>query len=311
MGISILLLQQMLQLFFMMMMGYAVVKCGILKATDSKVLSTIAVYAVTPCVIINAFQIDFTEQTMMGLLLSFGAAIGAQLLFVPFTSLLGKGWKLNEVERASILYCNAGNMIIPIVTAILGGEWVIYTTGYIAVQIVSLWTFGKQLLCGEKNLDWKKILKNINIICIVIGMALFLCGIHLPGLVKNTLSSVGGMMGPLGMFVLGMLMAKNPLKSIFLNKKIYRVAAVRLLVCPLMILAIFKLTGLANILPDAANILFITFLATCAPPAVNITQMAQIYGKDAEYSSAINIVSISLCFVSIPLMAMLYWALIG
>lgn len=311
MGISILLLKQMLQLFLMLMMGYAVVKGGILKSADSRVLSTIAVYLVTPCVIIKAFQIDFTEQTMMGLLLSFGAAIGTQLLFVFFTKLLAQQWKLNEVERASILYCNAANMIIPIVTSVLGGEWVIYTTGYIAVQIVSLWTFGKQLLCGEKTLDWKKIVKNVNIICIVVGIVLFLSGIRLPGPLQNTLSSVGGMMGPMGMFVLGMLMAKNPLKSIFLNKKIYRVAAVRLLVCPLIVLTIIKLTGLANILPDAANILFITFLATCAPPAVNITQMAQIYGKDAEYSSAINIVSISLCFLSIPLMAALYWALIG
>lgn len=56
MEISLLLMQQIAQLFLILIMGYAVVKVGLLKASDSRVLSVVMVYLVTPCVIINALS---------------------------------------------------------------------------------------------------------------------------------------------------------------------------------------------------------------------------------------------------------------
>ncbi|MBQ8598605.1 MAG: AEC family transporter [Oscillospiraceae bacterium] len=309
MQIALLILKQMIKFFLMLMMGYAIVKKGILKSTDSKVLSSIAVYLVTPCVIINAFQIDYTAEAVQGLLLALGVAVCIQMIFLTLISTVGK--KLPAVERASIMYSNAANMIIPIIQAVLGQEWVLYTSAYIAVQIVMMWTHCRSMLCGDKGIDWKKILTNLNIISIIIGVALFLAGIHLPAVVTDTFSSLGSLMAPLGMIVLGMLMADADLKKIFLNPQIYKIAATRLLICPLLMLTLIKVTGAYHFLPEAPTILFVSFLATCTPPAVNITQMAQIYGKDAQYSSSINVVSICLCLITIPIMAGLYWLVIS
>lgn len=44
MEISLLLMQQIAQLFLILIMGYAVVKVGLLKASDSRVLSVVMVY---------------------------------------------------------------------------------------------------------------------------------------------------------------------------------------------------------------------------------------------------------------------------
>lgn len=46
--------------------------------------------------------------------------------------------KLDGVEETSLIYSNAGNLIIPIVTAILGKEWVIYTSAFLSVQLFLL-----------------------------------------------------------------------------------------------------------------------------------------------------------------------------
>ena len=46
MEVSLLLMQQIAQLFIVLIMGYAVVKAGLLKASDSKVLSVVFVYLV-------------------------------------------------------------------------------------------------------------------------------------------------------------------------------------------------------------------------------------------------------------------------
>ena len=56
--------------------------------------------------------------------------------------------------------------------------------------------------------------------------------------------------------------------------------------------------------------LLVSLLATCTPSASTITQMAQIYGKDADYASAINVVTTLLCIFTMPLMIGLFEVLI-
>ena len=67
MELSILLMEQIAKLFIMIFMGYVVVKIGLLKDEDSKVLSTLVLYLIVPCVILNAFQVDYTPEKVSGL----------------------------------------------------------------------------------------------------------------------------------------------------------------------------------------------------------------------------------------------------
>lgn len=50
----------------------------------------------------------------------------------------------------------------------------------------------------------------------------------------------------------------------------------------------------------------VVLLCTSAPVATMITQMAQIYDKDARYASVINVMSVIFCIATMPLMIMLY-----
>ena len=95
MTISILLMKQIAQLFLMIFMGYLIVKTGIVEDTDSKVLSKIILYLVIPCVIINAFQVDYTSDTVRGLLLAFIASVLTQIVLLIVVSVLGKLFVLN------------------------------------------------------------------------------------------------------------------------------------------------------------------------------------------------------------------------
>ena len=66
-------MEQIIELFIMIFMGFIIVKTGIVKDEDSKVLSKIVLYLIIPCVIINAFQVDYTSKTVRGLLIAFAA----------------------------------------------------------------------------------------------------------------------------------------------------------------------------------------------------------------------------------------------
>ena len=58
---------------------------------------------------------------------------------------------LNEVEKASVYYSNAGNLIMPIVTFVLGQEWMLYGCVFMSVQLVFVWSHGKSVLSMEKG----------------------------------------------------------------------------------------------------------------------------------------------------------------
>ena len=192
------------------------------------------------------------------------------------------------------------------VTAVLGKEWVIYSSAFLSVQLFLLWSHAKSMLCGEKSFELKKVLTNINMIAILAGAALFLLHIQLPAVIEDSLDMVGSAIGPISMIILGMLMAGMNFKKILGYRRLWLVTALRLVGIPLAAVALLKLSGLAHLVPDGQTILLVSLLATCTPSASTITQMAQIYGKDADYASAINVVTTLLCIFTMPLMVALY-----
>lgn len=134
MELSILLMEQIAKLFIMIFMGYAVVKMGLLKDEDSKVLSTLVLYLIVPCVILNAFQVDYTPEKVSGLELACIASLLLLFILLPIVNLIGKVLHLNEVETMSIYYSNSGNLIVPLVAFMLGDKWVFYACVFMGNQ---------------------------------------------------------------------------------------------------------------------------------------------------------------------------------
>ena len=187
MEISILLFWQILSMFLMLLMGFALVKTGLLKAQDSKTLSVLLLYLALPCAILDSFQVEYDSRILRGLMLAFAAAVICHVILLLAAGLLGKALHLTAVEKASVIYSNSSNLIIPIITAVLGPEWVVYSTAYVSVQLLLLWTHGKVLLSGIKGADIRKILTNINLLAVFAGIILFLTGYHLPDVLSDTL----------------------------------------------------------------------------------------------------------------------------
>ena len=306
MHISILLMEQIIQLFLMIFMGFLIVKAKLLNSEDSKILSIIVLYLIIPCVIINAFQVDYTPQTVKGLLIALAGSVMTQVILLIVVSILGRVFHLNEVEVASIYYSNSGNLIVPIVMFILGKEWVLYGCVFMSVQLVFIWTHCKKIISRESTYDWRKIVLNINMISIAIGIVLFLTRIHLPEDINSTLSAVGGMIGPASMIVTGMLFAGMDFKQIFASKRVYFVTFLRLIVVPAIALVLIKFSYLASLSSNGPKIMLIVFLAIITPSASTVTQMCQVYGNDSQYASAINVVTTLLAFITMPLMVMLF-----
>lgn len=149
--LSLILLQQIAQLFIIIFLGWAIVKAGILKSEDSRVLSMLLLYVIIPCVILNAFQIERTTDTVRMMELSLLSALMMNVLSLVLGRLSAKLFCLNTVETASVMYSNCTNMVVPLVIGIFGEDWVMYVTCYSIVQTILVWTHARILISGKKR----------------------------------------------------------------------------------------------------------------------------------------------------------------
>lgn len=299
-------MEEIIKLFVIMFMGYAVVKAGLMKSSESKSVSVIMVYLVIPCVILNAFQVEYTPDVQKGLLLACAAAVAVHILFLLLTAILKKPLHLDVIERATIIYSNAGILVIPLVQELLGQDYVIYSSAYIAVQLILIWTHCKNMLCEEDKLEWKKVLLNVNIISIIAGVVLFIFRIQLPSGAQDVLNMMNNMIGPLGMLLAGMVIAEVPLQTVFTRKRSYLSAALRLLIYPVFVLILMKIIQTFVGIQDSKQILLTVYLASITPACATVTSMAQLYDKDAAYSSSLYVLTTLLSIATMPVMVGLF-----
>ena len=299
-------MEEIIKLFVIMFMGYAVVKAGLMKSSESKSVSVIMVYLVIPCVILNAFQVEYTPDVQKGLLLACAAAVAVHILFLLLTAILKKPLHLDVIERATIIHSNAGILVIPLVQELLGQEYVIYSSAYIAVQLILIWTHCKNMLCEEDKLEWKKVLLNVNIISIIAGVVLFIFRIQLLSGAQDVLNMMNNMIGPLGMLLAGMVIAEVPLKTVFTRKRSYLSAALRLFIYPVFVLILMKVLQTLASIQDSKQILLTVYLASITPACATVTSMAQLYDKDAAYSSSLYVLTTLLSIATMPVMVGLF-----
>ena len=306
--ITLQLLQQIVVFFLMMACGFLVVKRGLIDAKSSRTLSVICIYIIMPCVMINAFQIEYSKSIRDGFLLAVAAAVLIHIFLLVFVRIIGKPLKLSVVEKASIIYSNSGNLVIPMVAVVLGEKWVIYASAFLSVQMILMWTHGESLMEAKAGVNWKKILCNINLIAIIIGIILFFARIRLPVVIGNTMSQISATLGPVCMIMLGMTMTEVNWKEIFSHSRIYLITALKMIVTPLFVLLLLKYSPLASMVKDGKTILLISLMAVITPSATTVVQLAQLYDEEPVYASTINVMTTIVSIVTMPLMVMLYLA---
>ncbi len=307
--IAVPLAKKIAELFLILFAAAALVKTGVLKTENSRVLSKLSLYFITPCVIFNSFQKELTAEVGQGLLTAVALAVGFEVLFFLIAAVLRRVWKATEVERASIVFANVGNLVIPLVSFVLGPEWIIYVSAYIFVFNLLFWTMGIRMFDRESKPSLRKILLNPNLVATWAGLLTLFTRLKLPEPVALTFSDVASMIGPLTMMITGMVIGGMTPRGMFANRRVFGVIFFRMILASG--LAVLAAVLVARFLPVDRNIVMIVLLGAIAPSASNINQVAILYNRDAGYASAINVLTTLSCIVTIPLWIMLYEAMIG
>ena len=295
MDFIILLLKQNILMFLYLLIGYFLFRKKLIGISGSADIGRMLLHIVMPAAILKAYMTSYTPERLIGLVLSFLAALLALLLAIFISRIIFK--KEQAIERFGAAFSNAGFIGIPLVQMTLGEEAVFYISSFVALLNILQWTYGVFILTGDRNtFSFQKLRTNPVILSFLGGLILFFLPVTLPDLLTGMIGSLAAMNGPLAMIVLGTYLAQVSPGSLFKEKLAYRSSFVRLILIPLLTIV------LLGFFPAEYHTLKLAVLiAASAPIGSNVAIFAQLYGQD--YTRAVKEVCLStlLCMITLPL----------
>ena len=292
------LLRQIAIMALLMAVGILLSRRGFLSPQGTKDLGAILLRIIIPCVIVKSYITTYSRERLLELALSAGLALVAFILAMGIAYLVYG--KRRRIENFASAFCNAGFIGIPLAQAVIGDEGVFYMAASVALLNLFQWTYGVYIMTDRRDsISAKTIAKNPVVIAIVIGIALFLSRLPVPGIVTSTLGYIAGMNTPVAMILMGTYMAKLPWRKL-LDKRAYGCVLLRLVLIPAAVLAVFWALPISN-----QNVALAAYLAAATPVGANICVFAQQYDCDYEFSVVTVCLSTVLSIVTVPLMVSL------
>ena len=290
--------QQVAVLFILIFVGFLLTKLSVIKEGGAKVMTDIVLYAVTPYVIINAFQREFDPSMLKGLLIALLCAFCVMLFSVLLAELL---YRRQQIEKAvvykfAVLFSNCGFMALPLQEAVLGSDGVFYGAAYIAVFNIFMWTYGLITMSGKK--ETKEIVKavvNPGIIGTVIGVLFFVLQVSLPTIVKEPISFLASLNTPVPMLIIGFYLATSNMTKALKDVHAYISIFIRLVGIPLLALFVMYFVGIDSV------VLCAVVIAASSPVAAFSTMMSAKYNRDTQLSAGIVCASTLFSLLTIPL----------
>ncbi len=308
--------QQMMMLFAMMLVGYFLAKIHWIDGTLSSALSRLVVNVFNPFLILSSVFGESISETgtvfwqnlfLVGIFYVALFVVGLLLVLI-----LRPGRAASPIYRLMTLLPNCGFMGIPVVSALLGREYVIYVSIYMLVYNVILYTYGIHLVRksaaglvpdGQRGGDslrekFRKIFCNVGIVASLLALVVFFLGIPVPGNIKRLCEYMGNPCVPLSMMLIGCSIAYASLGNMLKGLRIYGFLLIRMLLVPM------AGAFLVHFLPldDVISKLFIIMLAM--PAGSMVVLVAEEYKGDADTASAGVVLSTLLSIVTIPVVCL-------
>lgn len=261
------MLQQMIMIFILIGIGMILYKKEMLSELTSKQISGIIVNVTNPALLVCSAFGDGPKASLQELGTAFIVflIIYAILIAVSFLipRILRVPDKYHYCYQMLTIFGNVGFIGIPLASAVLGTESLIFVSIYNLIFNILIYTFGISVLQKAaarqsvavnegaasqaaisdmyvSSSRWKKII-NAGTISAAATIIFYLADLPVPDIVPSTLNYMGHATTLLSMLVLGASVAQMALKDIFAHPKLYGFVLLRQVLVPVSCVMLFRL----------------------------------------------------------------------
>lgn len=300
--------QQMLIFFIMIILGVIAGKIGIINKENQQQWASMLVNITMPAIVLSG-AFSGTERLAMSELLSAGERI---ILFIGvmvlFAELLSRLLHFNKIDQGAVslsfIISNLMFIGMPLISNIYGSGALIYVVLFMIPLNLVFYTYGIIKISkgnpeGNGKIDLRRLL-NPGVIASIVTIILYFLNIQMPSAITTCISMVGNMTGPLGMMVLGASLLTVDFKTLFKDIKLVIFTVVNMIVFPVAILLLFKVfTNNEQLLA--------TFYVAVATPVGSMVPMLSVAYNPQSSETATKIVALTtiVSLVTMPLVSLL------
>lgn len=296
---------QILVILLYILVGYAAGKRRLIDAAQRKYLSALCTRLILPFTILSASAQSIGRRQMAGLGLSFLVMLGLFIATTAAAMLLQRRapTPLKVTTASLVTYPNCTFLGLPLCRALFGDIAILYNAVAIIAFNVLFFTWQISAFTG-RGFRFKNLVTPGTVATALLLLMLFF-GIQFPAPVQTVVSSIGAMITPLSLIIIGVMMSENRIARVLGERRAYAVALVRNLAVPLAALPLLlALPG-----DGPAKLCQLVYLAC---PCATLTGIYAIQNDMEPELAARSVLLSTLCFaLTLPLIiaiGMRIWA---
>ena len=317
-------LKQVGLLLFYIFLGYFLRRKKLVGEQAGAVLSKILIYVFLPayyvCSLSKNMTIEMVRTYLTLILIGIVSVIFVLILATFLCKIFSKDENVRNMFKYMIMFSNVGYFGYPLVEGVFGVEYLTMFMIYVLPITMVINSYGyyiltkptKEELLSKDGLNANNskisVLKSIfspPMIASLIGLTLGLLPFDLPEVIYDFLTPASNCMSACAMIVSGSVLAKLPLKKLFVSSKGYLLSAIRLVGFPIIFGGILYLLGVRGIY----FVCLVVFLSL--PAGMNVIICPESVGKDSIEGAKACFVSYVVALATIPLVFMLMKSLPG
>lgn len=300
-------LQQVAVLFLLMLIGWYLGWKQHFTEETIRGLNFLMLDLALPCTILRAFQLEHDSSILRNFLLCIALTAALHALFFLVSVPLARRLPQDEqgVYILSSTLTNCSFMGFPLQNALLGTVGILYASGYCFVMNLLTFTLGYYIFTRDRRtISPRQIVTRPAILGTVVGLALFLGNIPLPGLAATLVDHIADLTVPIPMFIIGYHLSKVNLRRLLHTRRHWSFSALRLLVLPVLV------TVLLSLLPLERELYLSLVVSASCPTAASVTIIVSRFSDKGDLSAELGAMQTLLSLLTLPVM-LAFAAMIG
>ncbi len=297
-------LNQIAFLFGLIIIGYLLVKLKVLPENSAMVLSKLENTVFIPGLVMGTFIENFTVDRISSAWKLLSVSFVIACIAIPFAIIVSKfitkDKYIQKIYTYGLSFSNFGFMGNAVVSSLFPEIFFEYLIFTLPLWIfIYLWGVPRLLIAdsGKKHTLGQSLKSFVNpmFIAMLIGMVIGLLNIPLPKWTMSLINVSGDCMSPIAMILTGVVVSSISLKKTFTDIRIYIVSVIRLVIMPVIFIAVavfFKMS-------DTTYICALCSLAM--PLGLNTIVIPSALGKDTTVAAGMAVISHLLSCITIPL----------
>jgi predicted permease len=293
----------MLKITVMIVLGFILKWKKVINDETQKGISNLLLTAILPISILASSLEKIKRPEAIFLFQAVIIIMGYYIAAILLSEMISRRMTLRNGEDKLFInlsvFANVGFIGIPLITALFGAEANLYSVIYNLEYQVFLVVYAIRKFSGKSKVNLKNIFYDPMNLASIASIILFFFPVHFPEALRDSLSSIGTLVVPMSMIIIGCQISDVKLPELIKNKMALMISGLRLLLFPIIMLVILCFVHIDTTL--AASMIILTALPSGSLIAI-LAEQYDCYPKQA----ALTVVESSvLMMITLPVLLLL------